>query len=100
MYMKWLATHALAVSTRVSAGWGLHILLVKGHYIPYSAHMSPENTHKLMGLYMEVVILHVGVILQYMVSAFLTLYARKQFFTPCVTKVLEYKGLSCFLWAV
>ncbi len=29
--------------------------------------MSPENTHKLMGFYMEVLIL--GVILQYMVSA-------------------------------
>ncbi len=31
------------------------------HYTPYSARMSPENTHKLMGIYMEVVIL--GVIL-------------------------------------
>ncbi len=29
--------------------------------------MSPESTHKLMGFYMEVVIL--GVILQYMISA-------------------------------
>ncbi len=29
---------------------------------------SPENTHKLMGFYMEVLILHVGAILQYMVS--------------------------------
>ncbi len=33
--------------------------------------MSPETTHKLMGFYMEVLILHVhvGVTLQYMVSA-------------------------------
>ncbi len=38
----------------------------------YSARVSPENTHKLMGFYMEVLIL--GVILQYMVSASLTLY--------------------------
>ncbi len=29
------------------------------HYTPYSAHMSPENTHKLMGFYMEVLILGV-----------------------------------------
>ncbi len=29
--------------------------------------MSPENTHKLMGFYMEVLIL--GVVLQYIVSA-------------------------------
>ncbi len=36
-------------------------------YIPYSTRMSQENTHKLMGSYMEVSI--VGVILQYMVSA-------------------------------
>ncbi len=36
-------------------------------YTPYSARMSPEDTHKLMGLYMEVLIL--GVILQYMVSS-------------------------------
>ncbi len=34
--------------------------------------MSPENSHKLMEFYMEVLIL--GVILQYMVSAYLTLY--------------------------
>ncbi len=34
--------------------------------------MSPQNTHKLMGFYMEVLIL--GVTLQYMVSASLTLY--------------------------
>ncbi len=27
------------------------------HYTPYSARMSPENTHKLMGIYMEVLIL-------------------------------------------
>ncbi len=32
----------------------------------YSARMSPENTHKLMGGYMEVLIL--GVILQYIIS--------------------------------
>ncbi len=38
------------------------------HYAHHSAHMSPENTHKLMASYMEVFIL--GVILQYMVSAF------------------------------
>ncbi len=31
------------------------------NYTPYSARMSPENTHKLMGFYMEVLIL--GVIL-------------------------------------
>ncbi len=37
------------------------------HYTPYSARMSPETTHKLMGFYMEVLIL--GAILQYMVSA-------------------------------
>ncbi len=29
--------------------------------------MSPENAHKLMGFYMEILIL--GIILQYMVSA-------------------------------
>ncbi len=29
------------------------------HYTPYSACMSPENTHKLMGSYMEVLILDV-----------------------------------------
>ncbi len=32
--------------------------------------MSPENIHKLMGFYMEV--LKLGVVLQYMVSAALT----------------------------
>ncbi len=37
----------------------------------YSAHMSPETTPKLMGFYMEVLIL--GVILEYMVSASLPL---------------------------
>ncbi len=42
------------------------------HYTPYSPHRSPENTHKLMGFYMEVLIL--GVIFQYMISASLTLY--------------------------
>ncbi len=28
------------------------------HYTPYNAHniMSPENTHKVMGFYMEVII--------------------------------------------
>ncbi len=31
------------------------------HYTPYSARMSPENTHKLMGFYMEVLVL--GIIL-------------------------------------
>ncbi len=31
------------------------------HYTPYSTHMSPENTYKLMGFYMEVTLL--GVIL-------------------------------------
>ncbi len=36
-------------------------------YTPYSARMSPENAHKLMEFYMEVLIL--DVILQYMVSA-------------------------------
>ncbi len=35
-------------------------------YTPYSARMSPENTHKVMGFYMEISIL--GFILQYMVS--------------------------------
>ncbi len=35
-------------------------------YTLYSAHMSPQTTHKLMGFYMKVLIL--GVILQYMVS--------------------------------
>ncbi len=34
--------------------------------------MSPENTHKLMAFYMEVLI--VGAIIKYMVSASLTLY--------------------------
>ncbi len=29
------------------------------HYTPYSARMSQENTHKLMGFYMEVLILGV-----------------------------------------
>ncbi len=38
--------------------------------------MSPENSHKLMGFYMEVLIL--GVILQYMVSASLTLWLLKR----------------------
>ncbi len=37
----------------------------RGHdikpYTPYSARVSPENTHKLMGFYMEVLML--GVIL-------------------------------------
>ncbi len=36
-----------------------------GPYTPYSARMSPETTHKIMGFYMEVLIL--GVTLQYMV---------------------------------
>ncbi len=36
------------------------------------APISPENTHKLMGFYMEVLIL--GVILQYMVSASLSCF--------------------------
>ncbi len=39
--------------------------------MPYSARLSPESTHKLMGfymyMYMEVLIL--GIILHYMVSA-------------------------------
>ncbi len=26
-------------------------------YVPYSAHMSPDTTHKLMGFYMEGLIL-------------------------------------------
>ncbi len=39
-------------------------------YTPDSTHMSPENTHKLMGFYLEVLIL--GVIVQYMVCASLT----------------------------
>ncbi len=29
------------------------------HYTPYGTRMSPENTHKLMGLYMEVLILSI-----------------------------------------
>ncbi len=35
------------------------------HYTPYSARMSPENTHKFMGLYMIL-----GAILQYTVFAY------------------------------
>ncbi len=35
-------------------------------YTPYSVHMSPESTHRLMGVYMEVLIS--GIILQYKVS--------------------------------
>ncbi len=43
-------------------------------YTPYSAHniMSPETAHKLMGLYMEILIL--DAILQYMVSASLSCF--------------------------
>ncbi len=33
-----------------------HICSVK-HYTPYSARMNPENTHQLMGFYMEALIL-------------------------------------------
>ncbi len=40
-------------------------------YTHYSARMSPENTHNLMG-FMEILIL--GVILQYMVSASLSCF--------------------------
>ncbi len=36
--------------------------------------MNPENTHKLMGFYVEVLIL--GVILRYMVSASLSWFLK------------------------
>ncbi len=38
-------------------------------YTPVSAHMSPETIHKLLGFYMEVLILGAIHVLQYMVSA-------------------------------
>ncbi len=49
-------------------------MLIKGAGLcflstPYSAHMSPENTHKLMGFYIALLIL--GIVL-YMVSASLS----------------------------
>ncbi len=42
--------------------------------LTYSSRMSPENAHKLMGFYMEVLI--PGVIVQYMVSAALAVSNR------------------------
>ncbi len=47
-----------------------HKLLDRYTVTPYSARMSPKNAYKLMGLYMEVLIL----ILQYMVSASLSCF--------------------------
>ncbi len=47
----------------LARGWNF----VTMELTPYSAHMSSENTYKLMGCYTEVLIL--GVTLQYMVSA-------------------------------
>ncbi len=38
--------------------WPMHVFFK--HYTPYSTHMSPENIHKLMGFYMEVIL---GIIL-------------------------------------
>ncbi len=56
----------------VLASTGLYLMFV-GQFA-YSARMSPENTHKLMGFYMEVLIL--GIILQYMVSASLSCFLQ------------------------
>ncbi len=50
--------------------------------------MSPENTHKLMGLYMEVLIL--GAILWYMVSASLTLQHLRKTAKENINHVLKY----------
>ncbi len=48
------------------------LIIVHPVHSMYSARRSPENTHKLMWFYMEDLIL--GIILQYTLSAFLTLY--------------------------
>ncbi len=58
--------------------------------------MSPENTHKLMGFYMEGLIL--GVSTMYMLFCFF-----KLFLVGCIGLILctgFYASLSCFLWAV
>ncbi len=41
-------------------------------YTPYNAHMSPDNTHKLMGIYMEGLVLDVNTM--YMLFRFFKLF--------------------------
>ncbi len=50
---------------------GAHLYGLGGKGLILYTHKSPENVHKLMGFYMEVVIL--GAILQYMLFASLML---------------------------
>ncbi len=54
------------VGFTVYKGW-LQFRSLPTSYTPYSARMSPENAHKLIGLHIEVLIL--GVTLEYIVSA-------------------------------
>ncbi len=49
------ASHVLSNNTVIGHGLPLN------PYTPFSTRMNPENTHKLMGFYMEVLIL--GIIL-------------------------------------
>ncbi len=54
----WLDMGGLTVSTKHGAHVRTATLQARyGLYTPYSTRMSPENTHKLMGFYMEVLIL-------------------------------------------
>ncbi len=53
---------------------GLSAAASELHVAPYSARMSPETTHKLMGFYTEVLLL--GGILYYMVSASLSYFLQ------------------------
>ncbi len=53
---------AVALELRYFPGITSPVSLLLGdaghyHYTPYSARMSPENTYKLMGFYMDVLIL-------------------------------------------